>query len=251
MNALMIEPIEIQTEFISTINWQKNDAIDDIDLTNSAHIWKVKVPEHFCSLFKEYRHILNDGEYEKAKRYHWEDDFRSYLTGRMVLRILLSKYLSIPAETMEFETNGKKPIISNDKSLKFNLSYSGEYILISLSKTETGIDIEKINPKFDYQSLLASCFSENEVHEITRDKKNSRRSFFMQWTRKEALLKYTGQGLIENLSKVPSLDGFQTISERELNVDENIQVSSFDINSNCVGTIVHPTTLNTIKYYQW
>ena len=154
MNAIMIEPIEIHTQFIPTIDWQKNEAIEDTNLTETVHIWKVKVPEHFCSLFKDYRQILNDKEFARAKRYHCEDDFRSYLTGRMVLRILLSKYLNLAAETIEFSTAAKKPTIVNDQSIKFNLSYSGEYILISLSKTETGIDIEKINTKFDYQSLL-------------------------------------------------------------------------------------------------
>src|SRR5690606_21480221 len=102
MNAVMIEPIEIRTQFIPTISWQRNDSIADTDLANTVHIWRIKVPEHFCILFKEHRHILNSREYEKAKRFHWEDDFRSYLTGRIVLRVLLGKYLNVPAEKIEF-----------------------------------------------------------------------------------------------------------------------------------------------------
>lgn len=251
MNAEMIEPIEIQTQFIPSIIWQKNDSIADTDLDNTVHIWKIKVPEHFCSLFKEYRHILNSKEYEKAKNFHWEDDFRSYLTGRMVLRILLSKYLDISALDIEFGASGTKPTIHKNDNLKFNLSYSGEYILISLSKTETGVDIEKINPKFDYQSLLESCFAGDENQFILADSKNSRRNFFLQWTRKEALLKYTGQGIIDNLIIVPSMDGTRSITESGLDLHEDLQVVSFDISQDCVGTIAYPRHLKTIKYYTW
>lgn len=251
MNAIMIEPIEIRTQFIPSIDWQKNEAIDDTDLTNTVHVWKVKVPEHFCSLFKEHRHILNSKEYEKAKRFHWEDDFRSYLTGRMVLRILLSKYLNITAGSIEFGTAGKKPIINNEPSFKFNLSYSGEHILISLSQTETGADIEKVNPKFDYQSLLESCFSEDEAQYILEDPDSSRRNFFIQWTRKEALLKYTGQGISENLIKVPGLNGSHVINEADLDIHESLEVSSFNLSPDCIGTVVRPQSLKTIKYFSW
>lgn len=251
MNAIMIDPIEIRTQFIPSIDWQKNEAFEDNDLTDAVHIWKIKVPEHFCSLFKEHRHILNDREYEKAKRYHWEDDFRSYLTGRIVLRILLSKYLSLTAANIEFGTFGKKPIMLNDQRIKFNLSYSGEYILISLAQEETGIDIEKINPKFDYQSLLETCFSEEESSSITEDLPKSRNNFFLHWTRKEALLKYTGQGIVDNLANVPSLNGRQSLFDSDLNILENIQVDSFKISPDCVGTIVYPGTLRTVKYFIW
>lgn len=251
MNAIMIEPVEIRTQFNSSIIWQKNEAIGDTDLAETVHVWKVKVPEHFCSLFKEHRHILNPQEYEKAKRFHWEDDFRSYLTGRMVLRILLSKYLDIDAQNIEFGTERKKPAIKNDRSLKFNLSYSGEYILISLARTETGVDIEKINPKFDYQSLLESCFSDNEIQSILDKPKISRINFFRQWTRKEAMLKYTGQGITENLNTVPSLDGYQLVIDSDLDIHEPLEIVSFDISQDCVGTLVHPQSLKTIKYFTW
>lgn len=251
MNAIMIEPIEIRTQFSSSINWRKNEAFADTDLADTVHVWKVKVPEHFCSLFKEHRHILNPQEYEKAKRFHWEDDFRSYLTGRMVLRILLSKYLDISAQNVEFRTQRKKPIITNDPSLKFNLSYSGEYILISLSRTETGVDIEKINTKFDYHSLLASCFGENEIQSILDEPKNSRTNFFLQWTRKEALLKYTGQGITENLNTVPSLDGNQLIADSDLDIREPLEITSFNVSPDCVGTVVYPQPIKTIKYFTW
>lgn len=251
MNAVMTEPIEIQTQYIPNINWQKNDSIADTDLVSNVHIWKIKVPEHFCTLFKEHRHILSTKEYEKAKRFHWEDDFRSYLTGRMVLRILLSKYLDIPAINIEFGTTGTKPIVQKNHNLKFNLSYSGEYILISLSQTESGIDIEKINPKLDYQSLLESSFTEAETRSILEDPKKSRQKFFLHWTRKEALLKFTGQGIIDNLIKVPSLDGIRTFTEPELDIYENLQLTSFHVGKDCVGTIAFPSSLKMIKYFIW
>src|SRR5690606_6179404 len=140
---------EIHSGFDPNITWNKG--IEKYNLKPSdVHIWNIKVPNHFNDLFREYRSILNHEEFYKAKAFYWEEDFRSYLTGRIVLRILLSKYLSKSINDIKFNSEIKKPAIISSTSLKYNLSYAGKYILISIGLCETGIDVEEVKQNFDY-----------------------------------------------------------------------------------------------------
>src|SRR5690606_22082384 len=94
----------------SNIVWNKR-TIEYVLKPTDIHVWNIKVPDHFCDLFKEYRSILNNQEFYKAQRFHWEEDFRSYLTGRIILRILLSKYLGKSLTDIRFNSESKKPEI--------------------------------------------------------------------------------------------------------------------------------------------
>src|SRR5690606_24424041 len=111
----------------------------------------------------------NNQEFLKAQRFYWEEDFRSYLTGRIALRILLSKYLSKSIADIRFNEEAKKPTIFSNSALKYNLSYAGKYILISIGLCETGIDVECINPDLDFKDILLSCYSKDEIDCIDKD----------------------------------------------------------------------------------
>src|SRR5690554_5791468 len=141
-------PKSIHTDFLSDITRYRGNG-DYVLTSTDVHVWSVKVPDHFNDLFKEYRSVLSNGEFNKAKAFHWEEDYRSYLTGRIVLRVLFSKYLRKPLRDIRFDAASGKPTISSQSQLKYNLSYAGKYILISISLGETGIDIENIKQNFD------------------------------------------------------------------------------------------------------
>lgn len=241
---------EIHSGFKSNISWKEDEGEYTLTTTN-VHVWNIEVPEHFHSLFKEYRSILNHEEYYKAKTFHWEDDFKSYLTGRIVLRILLSKYLTKPISDIRFNHESGKPSIFSSIPLKYNLSYAGKYILISIGLCETGIDVENIKQNFDFKDLLSACFSKEEIDFIGKDQQKSRQEFFLQWTRKEALLKYTGQGIIDDLTSIPSLNGTHKIDSENLQIKTDINLLSFNLNHNCVGSLVYPNSISTVKYFEW
>src|SRR5690606_27471492 len=94
---------KIHTEFTADVNWVKN--ISEFSMTSSeVHLWNISVPEHFPMLFKRSRAILSEHDYCRAKRFYRADDYRSFLTGRIILRLLISNYLSKPASMLEFTT---------------------------------------------------------------------------------------------------------------------------------------------------
>ncbi len=88
---------------------------------------------------------------------------------------------------ISFESSGK-PYFKDYKQLHFNLSHSDIYLAVAFSDSPVGVDIEKhreINLK-----IAERYFTPNERKTV----KNSR-DFFYVWTRKEACLKKTGEGL--------------------------------------------------------
>lgn len=248
----MIQTIssQVRSEFYSNIVWNKG--ISNYTLAPSdVHVWNIKVPNYFNDLFREYRSVLNQEEFYKAKAFYWEDDFKSYLTGRIVLRILLSRYLSKSISDIRFNPEAKKPAIISHTPLKYNLSYAGKYILISIGLCETGIDIESINHSLDLKDLLLACFSKEEIETIDKNGDESYQEFFLQWTRKEALLKYTGQGIIDDLTTIPSLNGTHQVCGEKLQLETDINLSSFHLNNNCVGSLAYPDSVSTIRYFEW
>jgi 4'-phosphopantetheinyl transferase len=59
------------------------------------------------------------------------------------------------------------------------------------------------------------------------------------WTRKEALLKATGQGLGEHLKVTPSLNGTHPLSPELLRADKSWEVNSFNLQDGYTGSIAN------------
>lgn len=78
-----------------------------------------------------------------------------------------------------------KPLNDN---VCFNISHSNEYVILGLSKTNIGIDIEYIKDNKD--NLINYCLSNNEKNNL--DNYN----FYFFWTRKEAYFKLLGKGIL-------------------------------------------------------
>ena len=93
------------------------------------------------------------------------------------------------------EDNGK-PISNN---LFFNVSHSDGIVVLAITKdSPIGVDIEKVRNQ--YASLIEKVCSKEEEQYV-----NDSKTFFKIWTSKEAYLKMTGEGLVKDLFKVPSL----------------------------------------------
>ena len=172
----------------------------DWKLETSIHVWKFPVLSSGSSM-------LTDSERIIGARFRFEADRNRFITGRKSIRFLLSKYLSVnPLEIHILSGKGLKPTIKSPvSSIRFNISHSGEWVVVALAQSEVGIDIEKIDSNFDYSNLLLEHFSREERQFIS-DAKIPVAAFYFLWTRKEALTKAEGAGLHENLKTILSLD---------------------------------------------
>lgn len=227
------------------------EANDELNLGHfSVHIWNIEYSEHFHEMFRRFRSLMDKDEFAKAKRLFRANDLKRYLTGRIVLRILLGKYLKRQPSEISYDSfNGK--LYLKDSPLKFNLSYSNKHIIFSFGYCDTGIDIEQIKLDFDLRDMLHACFSQNEIENIVSGDDEMKDRFFLQWTRKEALLKYTGQGIIDDLAVIPSLDGFHDIISNKLNIKSDLNLISFKPQNGLVASLAYPTSIKKVEFFTW
>ena len=169
---------------------------------NEVHIWRVSLDAPSSEIQRLRTHLLED-EVQRADRFRFPKDRNHFTIARGVLRILLSGYLDLEPEHIQFEYNqyGKPSLhpVIGPADLKFNLTHSGELALYAfVRRREVGIDIEDTRRRLDQAEDIAKrYFSEYENQIFQSLPENLRReAFFNCWTRKEAYIKARGKGLL-------------------------------------------------------
>jgi len=172
--------------------------------SQSIHIWTVNVDFENSEKIRYYSQFLSPDELKKANNFRFNKDRYCAITARYVLRMLSSKYLNIDIKDIEFSYGDKgKPKYNFETSLQFNISHSEAMILLGfVHNNDLGVDIEFIKPNFDPIEIAEHFFSLQEIEELKqREKSDLDNAFFRCWTRKEALIKATGDGLSFPLHK--------------------------------------------------
>jgi len=172
---------------------------------DEIHVWRIKQPLGLgaADLLLSF---LSEDELARAERFHFADDRNRYIHSRGALRSLLGRYLGAhPGELRFCYSPRGKPELASDlggSRLQFNLAHSGEMIAYAfVHKHRIGIDLEKIRFDFPVEEIAERFFSEAERNALRRLKMSERHTaFFRCWTRKEAYLKATGDGLSMPLS---------------------------------------------------
>jgi len=221
----------------STVIHFDQPGVSNWKLGNDIHIWKFPAVDVGSSL-------LTTAEKEIAGRFRFTGDMNRFAVGRHALRLLLSKYLSIgPGEISIIAQKGQKPFISSPSSkIHFNISHSGDWVLIAFANGGLGIDIEKINLDFEYSEILDEHFSEAEIAFIS-DNDNPVSSFYFLWTRKEAMTKARGRGLGENLKMVNVLDDILDLNKKTW------KLVSFQIPEYYHAALAYPAELESPVYF--
>ena len=163
-------------------------------------VWTVRLDEPASAAASE-SSVLSPDEIARAGRFHFEKDRTHFSRCRSALRQLLSGYLAIPASEIRFEylASGKPQLAAaqNPRAVQFNVSHSAGVALIAIgAERRLGVDIEKIRDNVDTTSLAERFFSLRERAGLQALPEHLRLpGFFACWTRKEAFLKATGDGL--------------------------------------------------------
>ncbi|MBI5914994.1 MAG: 4'-phosphopantetheinyl transferase superfamily protein [Bacteroidetes bacterium] len=186
------------------MNLFTKDVIQVVDLSREPSLSGLKLvlfdssrlPDH---MIFDLGKLLSARELRKSARFRFADDRRIYLAGHGVLRKLCCEVLGTTTDKLIFEEGqfGKPYLRDHQNALRFNKTKSGAMIALAFdfSQREVGVDLERIDKNFDYWDVAAHYFSKKECDHIF-----SHRDFYRYWTMKEALLKVTGAGLVDNLS---------------------------------------------------
>lgn len=173
---------------------------------NQVHVWRASLGLSRSRL-KSLWQILSADEQQRAERFLFQNDRDKFIAARGLLRMILSRYLSIePGELRFCYSPYGKPELStemNKHGLGFNLSHSGELALYAVAVDQVGIDLERIQTDLDYVAIAQRCFSSQESAALLALPPTYRcEAFFRVWTCKEAYLKAKGEGIFQGLNQV-------------------------------------------------
>ena len=124
------------------------------------------------------------------------------------MRQVLAAYLEVAPDQLEFDygVRGKPALRARPGSnwLRFNVAHSEELALVGVANgSDLGIDVEYARPMPDALSIAEHYFSLPERTALRSAEGETRQhTFFTYWTRKEAVLKATGDGLSLPLDQV-------------------------------------------------
>jgi 4'-phosphopantetheinyl transferase len=163
---------------------------------SSIHVYTVGL-EAAAARLDRLNQWLSAEERERAARFHFPLHRRHFIACRGTLREILSGYLEIGPEQIQFSYNAYGKPAAEALDVRFNVSHSGGWALLAVTGgREVGIDIERIDARVAQDQIPERFFSAWEVAQLRAlPSAQQTDAFFRCWTRKEAYIKARGLGL--------------------------------------------------------
>jgi 4'-phosphopantetheinyl transferase len=173
---------------------------------DEVHVWTAELewaPAELDALSE----ALSPDEHARARRFRFERDRHHYIAGRGILRHILAAYLDQQPSELQFtySPSGKPSLAASPdpNGLCFNLSHSHALAVYALTRNrEIGVDVERLRTDFPCEQIAERFFSPQEVSKLRGLPDPMKyKAFFNCWTRKEAYIKATGEGLSIGLDR--------------------------------------------------
>jgi 4'-phosphopantetheinyl transferase len=181
-------------------------APDDLELqSRQVDIWRVSLdastplsPSLSIDSLRSLEPSLSPDELQRAARFHFPLDRDRFLAAHGCLRHILARYLHCEPGQLSFSTGEYgKPALPPHQKIDFNLSHSGGYALIAITRDRNvGVDVERAHEDMGLINIADRYFSPREVSELRAlPPEEQTTAFFNGWSRKEAYIKAHGLGL--------------------------------------------------------
>jgi 4'-phosphopantetheinyl transferase len=221
-------------------------------------VWTAR-PSLFANDLPRFRAVLSPAERDRADRFYFERDRLSFTVAHAVLRDILSRYAAVPPTELEFGVNTYgKPRLLNGGSLQFNLSHSGDVVLVGVTHDHPiGVDVELMRPLENLESLAKNYFAEPECSLIeSRAKEDRPSAFFTCWARKESYIKAVGRGLSIPLASfdtsIPEGAAGRRLSRcTEAPAVESWWLTDLTVPPGYAGAITVGHDFERIEYHEW
>ncbi len=146
------------------------------------------------------REFLSEDEQVRAGSFAYQELRDRWTVSRATLRAILGRYVESAPSDLQFEhADFGKPYLAGESShnIFFNLSHSDNVALVAVTATApVGIDVERVRAIPDWNRVANRFFSSSENAALSGvDQQHRERAFYNCWTRKEAIIKATGEGL--------------------------------------------------------
>jgi len=167
---------------------------------DEIHIWCASLDQP-VSLVDRLVCTISIDERARAARLFFEEDRKRFIVRHGILRMILGYYLGVEARGLPFcyGKNGKPRLADTFRkgTVAFSMSSSKGLALYGFTRNrEIGVDVECVRDIPEMDKIIALIFSAREAQVYRALPEHLKKeAFFVCWTRKEAFVKASGDGL--------------------------------------------------------
>lgn len=177
--------------------------LDDTRFLEMKGLLQACLPHEVCVAASGFRHMAG---------------MQRKVLGELLLRALINRDHRISSDRITIAYNPKKkPYLESHPRIHYNISHSGQWVVIAFSDKQVGVDVEKIRNV--NLNVAKRFFSEDEKNRLFSLPARLRLPYFFDlWTLKESFLKAIGTGLtrpLKSFTILPSPAGFELDSAGE------------------------------------
>jgi 4'-phosphopantetheinyl transferase len=176
---------------------------------DEVHLWRAALDRPESDIARLWPTLTLD-EQERSGRLRFERDRGRFIASRGILRAILARYVGTAPAALAFTygPRGKPAFAASSASaphvaaLRFNMAHSQGLALFAVTlERAIGVDLEQIHPIEDATRIAERFFAPAERTALRiLPPEQQLDAFFACWTRKEAYLKATGDGLARPLN---------------------------------------------------
>lgn len=154
--------------------------------------------------------LLDSVERAQFRGFHRSQDALLYLTTHLLARAVLGEHLGTTPSKVRFSrecrcgdrTHGK-PFVPR-AAVEFSISHTAARAVVALSEAgRVGVDVERIGEPADHTAMAEIILASGELAGWRALPPAARHLGLLRyWTRKEAVLKATGEGLMRPLTEI-------------------------------------------------
>ncbi|KEK23978.1 4'-phosphopantetheinyl transferase family protein [Bacillus gaemokensis] len=179
--------------------WEIVDSVPELS-GHQCQVWWARISD----LQSWHYRLLNETEREKANLFHHSEDRVRFIIGCAISRLVLGKLLSMsPLQVPIDRTCSVCKLAHGRPQLpvgmpQLSVSHSGKRVAVAFTtSTLVGIDVEQINSNIDVLKMATGVLTDIEIAQLMQmPVERQVEGFLTYWTRKEAILKATGEGLM-------------------------------------------------------
>lgn len=190
---------------LRSLRWPA-EAVPQAPAEGEVRVWAINLATASSDVLRAAT-LLDEQERTRASRFHFEIHQNRFILARAALRRVLAYCAGVSPKTIAFRygTNGKPHLATQAAlaELHFNLTHSADLALVAVAWSfEVGVDVERVHPINDMDEMVKRFFCPAEIRVFASLPVHEKpAAFFNLWTRKEAWLKATGEGISHLLNK--------------------------------------------------
>ncbi|WP_165546649.1 4'-phosphopantetheinyl transferase family protein [Kribbella soli] len=171
----------------------------------AVHVWWARLSQVHGSLDAATARLLAPAEQTRAAAYRTSDDRLRFQLGVAVTRLVLAAELQCAPDGVRLDRtcpdcdqpHGKVRVTGPRTGWELSISHSGDLVGVAVGTVAPlGLDVEQVRA-VEMESMAPLVLTPSEQRQLT-----STADFIRYWTRKEAVVKSTGDGLRQPLNLV-------------------------------------------------